>query len=68
MRNRQRLGFIGHYTDKDGCSVPFERKGTRVRKQAKLGRNKPCHCGSGRKFKNCCMQYQSNEDIYEVLG
>ena len=21
----------------------------------KVGRNSPCHCGSGKKFKNCCM-------------
>lgn len=23
-------------------------------KQAKIGRNDPCPCGSGRKFKKCC--------------
>ena len=23
---------------------------------ARIGRNEPCPCGSGRKFKNCCMQ------------
>ncbi|MBL4630059.1 MAG: SEC-C domain-containing protein, partial [Paraglaciecola sp.] len=23
------------------------------RKQVKLGRNEPCHCGSGRKYKIC---------------
>lgn len=22
--------------------------------EAKVGRNEPCHCGSGRKFKRCC--------------
>jgi SEC-C motif len=21
----------------------------------KLGRNDPCHCGSGRKYKHCCL-------------
>jgi len=21
----------------------------------KIGRNKPCHCGSGIKYKRCCM-------------
>jgi hypothetical protein len=25
----------------------------------KVGRNDPCPCGSGRKFKNCCMKKQS---------
>ena len=24
----------------------------------KLGRNDPCTCGSGKKFKNCCMRKQ----------
>ena len=22
---------------------------------AKIGRNDPCHCGSGKKYKSCCM-------------
>ena len=26
------------------------------RSTAKVGRNDPCPCGSGRKFKNCCGQ------------
>ena len=25
-----------------------------VREQAKVGRNDPCVCGSGKKFKKCC--------------
>ncbi|GGP22116.1 SEC-C metal-binding domain-containing protein [Silvimonas iriomotensis] len=27
----------------------------RKAKEAKPGRNDPCHCGSGRKYKKCCM-------------
>ena len=27
---------------------------TYVRDQPKVGRNEPCHCGSGKKFKQCC--------------
>ena len=23
--------------------------------QEKIGRNDPCHCGSGKKFKQCCL-------------
>jgi hypothetical protein len=23
---------------------------------ARPGRNEPCHCGSGRKYKQCCLQ------------
>ncbi len=28
--------------------------GTRVRTKKKVGRNDPCPCGSGKKYKNCC--------------
>ncbi|MGN1317906.1 MAG: preprotein translocase subunit SecA, partial [Lachnospirales bacterium] len=28
--------------------------GPKVRKEAKIGRNDPCPCGSGLKYKNCC--------------
>lgn len=28
---------------------------TLIRATPKLGRNDPCHCGSGRKYKKCCM-------------
>lgn len=24
--------------------------------EKKIGRNEPCPCGSGKKFKNCCMR------------
>jgi preprotein translocase subunit SecA len=24
----------------------------------KLGRNDPCHCGSGKKYKSCCMRVE----------
>ena len=27
-----------------------------VRKAKKIGRNEPCPCGSGKKYKNCCMK------------
>ena len=30
-------------------------------KAQKLGRNDPCHCGSGRKYKQCCMQLASTD-------
>lgn len=26
----------------------------KVRKEAKVGRNDPCPCGSGKKYKQCC--------------
>ena len=27
----------------------------------KLGRNQPCHCGSGRKYKLCCLAKDAEE-------
>ena len=32
-----------------------KRSGTFVREGRKIGRNEPCPCGSGKKFKQCCM-------------
>lgn len=31
-----------------------DEEGTYVRSQPKVGRNDPCPCGSGKKYKNCC--------------
>jgi len=28
---------------------------------ARLGRNEPCHCGSGRKYKHCCLEKDERE-------
>jgi preprotein translocase subunit SecA len=36
-----------------------DRKHTPVRKKKKPGRNDPCPCGSGKKYKNCCGRYES---------
>ena len=38
--------------------IPYEfpgAKNTDVRKRKKIGRNEPCPCGSGKKFKRCCL-------------
>ncbi|MBR5741927.1 MAG: SEC-C domain-containing protein, partial [Firmicutes bacterium] len=31
-----------------------------VRKDVKVGRNDPCPCGSGKKYKNCCGRNQND--------
>ena len=31
-----------------------QRKSGTVRNEKKIGRNDPCPCGSGKKYKNCC--------------
>ena len=40
------------YRGSDTASEP--RKQTPVKRAAKVGRNDPCTCGSGKKFKSCC--------------
>ncbi|NLO21336.1 MAG: DUF2384 domain-containing protein [Syntrophomonadaceae bacterium] len=34
-------------------------------KKLKIGRNDPCPCGSGKKFKNCCGRWGEITSIYE---
>jgi hypothetical protein len=29
----------------------------------KIGRNEPCHCGSGKKYKKCCMDKDREHEI-----
>ncbi len=33
---------------------------------AKFGRNSPCHCGSGKKFKKCCLGKPPEPDPEEA--
>jgi len=33
-----------------------KRTGAAERNRAKVGRNDPCPCGSGNKFKKCCIK------------
>ena len=34
--------------------------------QKKIGRNDPCPCGSGKKFKKCCLRkQQSGADLFD---
>jgi len=41
-----------HEVEDDFWSTPVQ---TVVRPGAKIGRNDPCSCGSGRKYKKCCL-------------
>ena len=42
---------------KEDIKRKIEEKGISLEKpeQRKLGRNEPCHCGSGKKYKKCCL-------------
>ncbi len=43
---------ITNVSTNDGGETQTKRKPVRVEK--KIGRNEPCPCGSGKKYKNCC--------------
>ena len=43
------------HTNKDGSGAKTPTK----RKADKVGRNDPCTCGSGKKYKNCCIDKQA---------
>ena len=40
--------------DEDAWDVEDRTADTIVNRQARIGRNEPCPCGSGKKFKKCC--------------
>ena len=55
--------------DKGGAMTKAAPKANRVHKQEtvrregpKVGRNDPCPCGSGKKYKNCCMNKDLNRE------
>ena len=49
-------GFAG------GGSKPAQKKAPVVNKTPKVGRNDPCPCGSGKKYKKCCGASAAGED------
>lgn len=50
------------YFEKHGIPYEYpEVKNTEVRKKKKVGRNESCPCGSGKKFKKCCI----GKEIYD---
>lgn len=46
---------IDHFLGKIFYDVECEKKSTTVFLEQKVGRNNPCICGSGKKFKKCCL-------------
>ena len=44
-----------------GAAVNAQVKKQPVRKEKKVGPNDPCPCGSGKKYKKCCMQKEKQD-------
>jgi len=53
----------GDYEDYD--EEPILPMDTVVREEPKVGRNAPCPCGSGKKYKKCCMRKQNGVGLFE---
>jgi hypothetical protein len=72
------LKWMRHETNRAGwdVSIPasavvetaLSEVGTVKRAVPKVGRNDPCSCGSGRKYKRCCFGKETTGDQYEVEG
>ncbi len=45
----------GRFNILDFCELKFSKKLNLNPEYVKLGRNEPCYCGSGYKFKKCCI-------------
>ncbi len=39
---------------------------TKIRQNKKIGRNDPCPCGSGKKYKNCCLSSCKYENMVDA--
>lgn len=37
-----------------------------LRDYKKIGRNDPCPCGSGKKYKNCCLNVGTYEERHQI--
>ena len=53
-------GFEGNMQKKN--PVVRRAASTVVNESAKVGRNEPCPCGSGQKYKNCCMRKDASKE------
>lgn len=44
----------------------YRKTRTVIREYDKVGRNEPCPCGSGKKYKNCCLDSGKYEGRHEL--
>jgi preprotein translocase subunit SecA len=43
--------------------LPAGRQGPTARTTVKIGRNDPCPCGSGKKYKKCCLPREESKGL-----
>lgn len=49
----------------DDDEEPTPPSATVVREEPRIGRNDSCPCGSGKKYKKCCMKKQNGGDLLD---
>jgi preprotein translocase subunit SecA len=52
--DQRRFGANGYSDTRQGRPESGEGKLEPIRKTVRVGRNDPCPCGSGKKYKHCC--------------
>jgi preprotein translocase subunit SecA len=55
----EREEVVVNVTPVSGGEVQRQAKKQPIRRAEKVGRNDPCPCGSGKKYKNCCLKAKS---------
>ena len=50
--------FMGEMSESLGVYIP-ELVKVPISRKKKIGRNQPCPCGSGRKYKKCCLENEN---------
>lgn len=68
--NKEKELFISSFYNKEIDSNYFSKKvqenyiiQENVKKSKKYGRNDPCPCGSGKKYKKCCLRKMESQEI-----
>ena len=58
IRSQQEAGIAASQRSVERKAEPVRNVGKKV------GRNDPCPCGSGKKFKACCMRKEASSDLF----
>lgn len=63
---KTKLAELAAHRDVAAPELRFAMPRTKVREYKKVGRNDPCPCGSGDKYKNCCMDSGKYEQLIDA--
>ena len=64
-KNLKSLGVLSPESKPRIGEKTFYRSSTPYIKEIKIGRNEKCHCGSGKKYKKCCLKKETPNEIWQ---